>query len=97
MPPGTTLPDSGLLRSVSKKESVETYSYRDHTGLTKVLIPGKVITTETTAEFYGSSDVSAVAAGVMVAGQAKIVSAKVSETNEGVPEGSFTTKTYSNI
>lgn len=96
MPTGMTLPGDGLLRSVSKKESVETYSYRDASGVTKVLLPGKVKTTETTAEFYGSPSLS-LSAGSFSAGTAKLVAAKVSETNEGVPEGSFTTKTFTDI
>lgn len=96
MPSGMTLPGDGLLRSVSTKESVETYSYRDATGETKVLLPGKVKTTETTAEFYGSPSLS-LSAGAFTGGTAKLVSAKVSETNEGVPEGSFTTKTYTTL
>jgi hypothetical protein len=90
------LPADGLIRSVSTKESVETYSYRDATGVTKVLLPGKVKTTEKTAEFYGNPSLS-LTAGAFASGTAKLVASKVSQSNEGVPEGSQTTKAYTSL
>lgn len=96
LPTGMTLPTDGLIRSVSTKESVETFSYRDATGVTKVLLPGKLKTTEKTAEFYGAPSLT-LTAGAFASGTAKLVASKLSQNNEGVPEGSQTTKTYTSL
>ena len=91
-----TLPTDGYIRSITTKESVETFSYRDGTGVTKCFLPGKVKTTEKTAEFYGSPSLT-MTAGAFASGTAKLVASKISQNNEGVPEGSQTTKTYTSL
>ena len=97
LPGGPAVGSDGLLRSHSTKESCETYSYRDGTGETKEFLPGALLTKEVSVEFYGSANLSGVAAGAFTAGTLKMVSAKVSESNEGAPEGTHTYKTYSTI
>ena len=87
----------GLLRSVTSKNSVETYPYRNANGVTEVLLPGKLRTNETTVEFYGAAALASVAGGAFTQGTLKLVSAKTSESNEGVPEGSHTYKSFTDI
>lgn len=97
VPGGTAVGTDGLLRSVTSKDSVETFNYRDATGETKEFLPGALKTTETTVEFYGAATLASVSAGAFTGGTLKMVSAKTSESNEGVPEGSHTYKTFSTI
>jgi hypothetical protein len=94
LPSNTVVGTDGLLRSVSTKESVETYPYRDGTGETKKFLPGNLTTTEVTVEFFGAADLSAVTAGAFTSNTLKMVSAKTTESNEGVPEGTHTYKAF---
>jgi hypothetical protein len=94
VPSGTAVGSDGILRSVTTKESVDTYQLRGSTGVTEQLIPGKTKTTEVTVEFYGNANLSGVTAGAFTTGTLKMVSAKISESNEGVPEGTHVYKSY---
>jgi hypothetical protein len=94
LPTGAAAGTDGLLRSTSTKETVETFNYRDGTGVTKKLLPGKLKTTEVTVEFFGAATLSSVSAGAFTSGTLKMVSAKTSESGEGVPEGTHTYKSY---
>ena len=94
LPTGTAIGSDGLLRSTSTKESVETFNYRDATGVTKQLLPGKLKTTEVTVEFFGGAALSSVSAGAFTNATLKMVSAKISQSVEGVPEGTHTYKSY---
>lgn len=87
----------GILRSVTTKESVDTFPLRDANGVTVQLVPGKTKTTEITVEFYGDAVLSSVSAGAFSEGTIKMVSAKISQSNEGVPEGTHTYKSYDGI
>jgi hypothetical protein len=97
LPSGAAVGTDGLLRSTSSKVSVETYNYRDGTGETKEFLPGAMTTREVTVEFFGAPDLSDVAAGAFTVGTLKLVSAKLSESNEGAPEGTHTYKSYSTL
>jgi hypothetical protein len=97
LPTGTAIGTDGILRSVTTKESVDTFPLRDGTGVTKQLVPGKTKTTEITVEFYGNPNLASVSAGAFTLGTLKMVSAKLSESNEGVPEGAHVYKSYSAI
>jgi len=97
LPDGTAVGSDGLLRSHSTKESVETFNYRDETGETKELLSGKLKTTEVTVEFFGAATLASVIAGAFTEDTLKMVSAKTSESNEGVPEGTHTYKSYSTL
>jgi hypothetical protein len=97
LPNNTVIGTDGLLRSSSTKVSVEAFPYRDGTGETKKFLPGNLRTTEITVEFFGAADLSAVTAGAFTPGTIKMVSAKTTESNEGVPEGTHTYKGYSTL
>jgi hypothetical protein len=94
---GGTVPSGGYLRSSSKKESVETFPYRNASGVTTELLPGNMKTTEVTIEFHGDAALGSVTAGAFTGGTLKLVSAKVSQSNEGAPEGTHTYKSYGDI
>ena len=63
LPSGASAPANTAVKTTSVKESVETYQYRDETGVTKKLIAGKLKTTEVTLDVIGSPSLAAVAAG----------------------------------
>jgi hypothetical protein len=94
LPSGASAPANTAVKTASIKESVETYPYRDETGVTKKLIAGKLKTTEVTLDVIGSPSLAAVAAGTFAEGTLKMVSAKITESNEGAPEGSVTFKGF---
>jgi hypothetical protein len=94
LPSGASAPANTAVKTASIKESVETYPYRDETGVTKKLIAGKLKTTEVTLDVIGSPSLAAVAAGAFSEGTLKMVSAKITESNEGAPEGSVTFKGF---
>ena len=94
LPSGASAPANTAVKTASIKESVETYPYRDETGVTKKLIAGKLKTTEVTLDVIGSPSRAAVAAGAFAEGTLKMVSAKITESNEGAPEGSVTFKGF---
>ena len=97
LPQNTATGSDGLLRSASTKESVETFNYRDATGVTKQLLPGKLKTTEVTVEFFGNANLASVSAGAFANGTLKMVSAKTSQSTEGAPEGTHTYKSYTTL
>jgi len=97
LPTGTAIGADGILRSVTTKESVDTFPLRNGTGVTTQLIPGKTKTTEITVEFYGGPTLASVAAGAFTLNTLKMVSAKLSESNEGVPEGTHVYKSYATL
>jgi hypothetical protein len=97
VPAGTAVGAEGILRSVTTKESVDTSNYRDGTGETKWLLANKLKTTEVTVEFYGNANLAGVSAGAFTDGSLKMVAAKVTESNEGPPEGTHTYKSYTTI
>ena len=94
LPSGASAPANTAVKTTSVKESVETYQYRDETGVTKKLIAGKLKTTEVTLDVIGSPSLAAVAAGAFAEGTLKMVGAKITESNEGAPEGSVTFKGF---
>lgn len=94
LPSGSSAPANTAVKTANIKESVETYQYRDETGVTKKLIAGKLKTTEVTLDVIGSPSLAAVAAGGFAEGTLKMISAKISESNEGAPEGSVTFKGF---
>jgi hypothetical protein len=93
LPAGTATGAGGLLRSTSSKTSVETFNFRDSAGVTKEFKSG-LLSREVTVEFWGAADLSSVAAGAFTAGTLKMVSAKISESNDAIPAGTHTYKSY---
>ena len=97
LPTGAAAPQDTAVKTCTTKESVETYPYRDENGITKKLLAGKLKTTEVTLDLVGSPSLAAVVAGDFTEGTLKQVSAKLSQSNEGAPEGSVTFKAYETI
>lgn len=97
LPSGASAPADTAVKTASIKESVETYQYRDETGVTKKLLPGKLKTKEVTLDLIGSPSLAAVVAGNFTEGTMKMMSAKITESNEGAPEGSVTFKSFESI
>lgn len=97
LPSGASAPSDTAVKTATTKESVDTYNYRDETGVTKKLLAGKLKTTEVTLDVIGSPSLAAVAAGAFAEGTLKMVSAKISESNDGAPEGTVTYKGYETI
>lgn len=97
LPSGASAPNDTAVKSATTKESVDTYNYRDETGVTKRLLAGKLKTTEVTLDVIGSPSLAAVAAGPFGEGTLKMVSAKISESNDSAPEGTVTYKGYESL
>jgi hypothetical protein len=97
LPLSITAPTDTVIKSMSVKESIDTYQYRDETGITKKLIPGNLITKEVTLEVLGKPALADVAATEILAVDTKEqVSAKFTQNNEGMTEGSVTFKAFVN-
>jgi hypothetical protein len=93
LPAGVTTPADCVLQSLTEKESVEEYSYANSSGVTVVLVPGKLVTTECTLEVVGTPPLT-LTAGAFTAGTYKQVSAKSSESNEDFEKGSVVFHKY---
>ena len=97
LPLSIMAPTDTVIKSMSVKESIDTYQYRDETGVTKKLISGNLITKEVTLEVLGKPSLADVAASQILAVDTKEqVSAKFTQNNEGMPEGSVTFKAFAN-
>jgi len=94
LPVGIVTPTDCVVKQGSEKESIETYSYRDATGVTAHAVPGKLLTTEFTLEVIGNPPLSLLSPGPFTAGTYKLLSVKASESNEDFPTGTLTFKKF---
>lgn len=94
---GVSVPTDCAVQSEETKESAESSSYRDGSGVTVGLIPHKLLTKEVTLEVKGKVPLTGVVAGAFTEGTLKLVAAKFTETVDDVPSGSLTYKAYSTI
>jgi hypothetical protein len=93
LPAGVTTPADCVLQALNEKDSVEEYSYANTLGVTVVLVPGKLVTSECTLEVVGTPPLT-LTAGAFAAGTYKQVSAKSSESNEDFEKGSVVFKKF---
>lgn len=93
---GAAVPADCVLKSTSVKESIDTHTYRNASGVTAVAVPGKLVTTECSIEVTGKAPLT-LTAGAFSSGTYKQISAKVSEGNTEFPSSSITYKKFATL
>ena len=95
---GVSDPVSGFVQETTQTKTAEIVSVRDTTGVTKLAVLKKVVTTETVIKGKGAGYFPAVVVNANVSGSSIITSAKVSESAEDFPDYEITYQSFtSNI
>jgi hypothetical protein len=91
-------PSGSAVQEVSTEETVEVKTLRDYTGITKIvdLMGYKTITSNIRGYGSAASVLALVVKGALTT-TAKIIEAKITESNEDFPQFDITSKYYKNI
>ena len=94
-----TPPTGSAVQEVSTEETVEVKTLHDYTGITKIvdLMGYKTITANIRGYGVATATLALVIKGAIGSTTAKIIEAKVSESNEDFPQFDITTKLYKNL